>query len=64
MFFLVGFCRLFDFRKVISNRDLCKHLVPSDYPIHIDKVLNKENELNQIEILFIRKEIILNKADC
>ena len=64
MFFLVVFCRLFDFRKVISNRDLCKHLVPSDYPIHIDKVLNKENELKPIEILFIREEIILNKEDC
>ncbi|XP_025084839.1 LOW QUALITY PROTEIN: protein ABHD18-like [Pomacea canaliculata] len=29
--------RLFDFRKVISNRELCRHLVPQDYPIHIDK---------------------------
>lgn len=29
--------RLFDFRKVISNRELCRQLVPKDYPIHIEK---------------------------
>lgn len=29
--------RLFDFRKIISNRELCKHLVTDDYPIYIDK---------------------------
>ncbi|KAK7496534.1 hypothetical protein BaRGS_00012186 [Batillaria attramentaria] len=29
--------RLFDFRKIISNRELCRHLVPSDYPVHIEK---------------------------
>lgn len=29
--------RLFDFRKIISNRELCRHLVADDYPIHIDK---------------------------
>ncbi|CAL1265408.1 unnamed protein product [Larinioides sclopetarius] len=30
--------RLFAFRKVISNRETCRHLVDSDYPIVIDKV--------------------------
>lgn len=30
--------RLFTFRKVISNRESCRQLVESDYPIVIDKV--------------------------
>ncbi|ELU04328.1 hypothetical protein CAPTEDRAFT_223901 [Capitella teleta] len=29
--------RIFDFRKILSNRDQCQQLVPKDYPIHIDK---------------------------
>lgn len=29
--------RLFEFRKIISCRDTCQHLVSSDYPIHIDR---------------------------
>ncbi|GFS17688.1 protein ABHD18 [Elysia marginata] len=29
--------RLFAFRKILSNRDQCQHLVSADYPIHIDK---------------------------
>ncbi|RUS79509.1 hypothetical protein EGW08_012741 [Elysia chlorotica] len=29
--------RLFAFRKVLSNREQCQHLVSSDYPIYIDK---------------------------
>ncbi|XP_071078732.1 protein ABHD18-like [Haliotis cracherodii] len=29
--------RLFEFRKIISNRETCKHLVPNDYPVHITK---------------------------
>ncbi|XP_034244711.1 protein ABHD18 isoform X2 [Thrips palmi] len=29
--------RLFEFRKIISNRDLCYNLIPKDYPIVIDK---------------------------
>lgn len=29
--------RLFEFRKVVSNRDLCFKLVPRDYPVQITK---------------------------
>ena len=36
LFFLL--CRIFHFRKIISDREKCKNLVPPDYPIHIDKV--------------------------
>jgi len=30
--------RLFEFRKVISCRETCQHLVSADYPVHIDVV--------------------------
>ncbi|XP_040186692.1 protein ABHD18 isoform X2 [Rana temporaria] len=30
--------RLFEFRKIIGNRETCQHLVPKDYPVYIDKV--------------------------
>ncbi|KAJ1217033.1 hypothetical protein NDU88_004630 [Pleurodeles waltl] len=30
--------RLFAFRKLIGDREKCKHLVPDDYPLYIDKV--------------------------
>uniref|UniRef100_W5K6S9 Abhydrolase domain containing 18 n=1 Tax=Astyanax mexicanus TaxID=7994 RepID=W5K6S9_ASTMX len=30
--------RIFEFRKIIGNRDKCKHLVPRDYPVFTDKV--------------------------
>ncbi|KAM4809605.1 protein ABHD18 [Rhinophrynus dorsalis] len=30
--------RIFEFRKIIGNREKCQHLVPKDYPVHIDKV--------------------------
>ncbi|XP_072291572.1 protein ABHD18 [Eucyclogobius newberryi] len=29
--------RLFEFRKVIGDREKCRSLVPEDYPVHIDK---------------------------
>ncbi|XP_064637354.1 protein ABHD18-like [Lineus longissimus] len=29
--------RLFEVQSIMTNRDKCKHVVPSDYPIHIDK---------------------------
>jgi len=35
--FVVKF-RLFDFRKVISCRETCQHLVSKDHPVHIDSV--------------------------
>lgn len=31
-------CRLFEFRKYVSNRENCFKLVEKDYPVHIDKV--------------------------
>ncbi|ETE69091.1 putative protein C4orf29 [Ophiophagus hannah] len=30
--------RLFEFRKIIGNREKCQNLVPRDYPVHINKV--------------------------
>ncbi|XP_065401525.1 protein ABHD18 isoform X7 [Macaca nemestrina] len=30
--------RLFEFRKMIGNRERCQNLVSSDYPVHIDKI--------------------------
>ncbi|XP_075056084.1 protein ABHD18 [Mixophyes fleayi] len=30
--------RIFEFRKIIGNREKCQKLVPKDYPVHIDKV--------------------------
>ncbi|XP_026959489.1 protein ABHD18 isoform X2 [Lagenorhynchus albirostris] len=30
--------RLFEFRKIIGNRERCQNLVSSDYPIYIDKI--------------------------
>ncbi|XP_068136046.1 protein ABHD18 [Hyperolius riggenbachi] len=30
--------RIFEFRKIIGNREKCQHLVPKDYPVYIDKV--------------------------
>ncbi|XP_076446925.1 protein ABHD18-like [Babylonia areolata] len=29
--------RIFEFRKIMSDREQCRNLVPNDYPIHIDK---------------------------
>lgn len=37
LIFLV-FCRIFEFRKVIGDREKCRSLVPKDYPVHINKV--------------------------
>ncbi|XP_036914453.1 protein ABHD18 isoform X4 [Sturnira hondurensis] len=30
--------RLFEFRKIIGNREKCQNLVSSDYPVYIDKI--------------------------
>ncbi|CAJ0958871.1 unnamed protein product [Ranitomeya imitator] len=30
--------RLFEFRKIIGNREKCQNLVPKDYPVHIDTI--------------------------
>uniref|UniRef100_A0A8C5MB39 Abhydrolase domain containing 18 n=1 Tax=Leptobrachium leishanense TaxID=445787 RepID=A0A8C5MB39_9ANUR len=29
---------IFEFRKIIGNREKCQHLVPKDYPVYIDKI--------------------------
>ena len=29
--------RIFKFRKIISNRNTCQHLVSSDHPVYIDR---------------------------
>ena len=33
------FFRIFNFRKKISKREICRHLVSKDYPVYIDKVM-------------------------
>lgn len=38
LIFLVFF-RIFEFRKIIGDREKCKSLVPKDYPVYINKVL-------------------------
>lgn len=30
-------CRLFEFKKIMSNREACRQLVASDYPVEITK---------------------------
>uniref|UniRef100_A0AAQ4PML7 Uncharacterized protein n=1 Tax=Gasterosteus aculeatus aculeatus TaxID=481459 RepID=A0AAQ4PML7_GASAC len=30
--------RIFEFRKIIGNREKCKALLPEDYPVYINKV--------------------------
>ena len=34
------FCRIFEFRKIIGDREKCKSLVPEDYPVYISKVFH------------------------
>ena len=33
--------RLFNFRKKISDRDICQYMVAKDHPVYIDKVYNE-----------------------
>lgn len=33
------FLRIFEFRKIIGDRERCKTLVPQDYPVFINKVI-------------------------
>lgn len=40
MCFLVCVYRIFEFRKIIGDREKCKYLVPEDYPVYINKVLH------------------------
>nr|KAF6478882.1 abhydrolase domain containing 18 [Molossus molossus] len=37
--------RLFEFRKIIGNRERCQNLVSSDYPVYIDKVCKKHPKI-------------------
>uniref|UniRef100_A0A8C0IUW3 Uncharacterized protein n=1 Tax=Chelonoidis abingdonii TaxID=106734 RepID=A0A8C0IUW3_CHEAB len=34
--------RIFEFRKIIGNREKCQKLVSRDYPVFIDKVFNSK----------------------
>lgn len=36
-FFIFVFARIFKFRKIISDRKTCQHLVSSDHPVYIDR---------------------------
>lgn len=40
MCFLACVHRIFEFRKIIGDREKCKYLVPEDYPVYINKVLH------------------------
>lgn len=51
-FFSILLCRLFEFRKVVSNRNLCYNLVPRDYPVEITKE-EKTSECHLIEGKFL-----------
>lgn len=39
-------CRIFEFRKIIGDRELCKSLVPKDYPVYITKVRETQSLLS------------------
>uniref|UniRef100_A0A1B0D3Y3 Uncharacterized protein n=1 Tax=Phlebotomus papatasi TaxID=29031 RepID=A0A1B0D3Y3_PHLPP len=44
--------RLFEFRKIISNRERCRYLVPSNYPVEITKD-EKTSECRVLEGKFV-----------
>lgn len=54
LLFLV-FCRIFEFRKIIGDREKCKLLVPQDYPVYINKVPVLFSLLVSLMGLFLNK---------
>ena len=57
-FTLFVFFRLFNFRKKISDRDICQHMVAKDHPVYIDKV-NDEVWVNNMKPGLLNVEINL-----
>ena len=39
-FILILFCRLFEFRKIVKNREKCQALVDPQHPVTIVKVVS------------------------
>lgn len=54
LLFLV-FCRIFEFRKIIGDREKCRLLVPQDYPVYINKVPVLLSLLVSLMGLFLNK---------
>ncbi|XP_060568024.1 protein ABHD18-like isoform X1 [Ruditapes philippinarum] len=51
--------RIFNLRKKLGNRDVCRHLVPQDYPVYIDKeVINGDVRLLDGHFMSPLKEIL------
>lgn len=55
--------RLFEFRKIVSNRELCYKLIPPDYPVEITKVTKTNANhvpstviILKTKVLFLRNE--------
>uniref|UniRef100_A0A6I8P9K1 Abhydrolase domain containing 18 n=1 Tax=Ornithorhynchus anatinus TaxID=9258 RepID=A0A6I8P9K1_ORNAN len=46
--------RLFEFRKIIGNREKCQNLISRDYPVFIDKSLSHVGLPVFIPILLMR----------
>ena len=40
------FVRIFQFRKIISNRETCKALVQSNYPVYIDSKIEQNSSFS------------------
>lgn len=54
--------RLFEFRKIVSNRELCYKLIPPDYPVEITKVTNAHQTKCPLPLYsFENKSFLLEK---
>ncbi|XP_007951177.2 protein ABHD18 [Orycteropus afer afer] len=52
--------RIFEFRKIIGNRERCQHLVSSDYPVYVDKVFKKKkcNDTNSVFLPSLATDVV------
>lgn len=46
LLFTFRFFRIFQFRKIISNRETCKALVQSNYPVYIDSKIEQNSSFS------------------
>lgn len=49
--------RLFEFRKIVSNRELCYKLIPPDYPVEITKVTNSQPNVFPLQMFNLQTKI-------
>lgn len=54
LLYLFPFNRIFEFRKIIGNREKCQKLVSKDYPVFIDKVLQSKRLCDLTTFIFLR----------